>query len=68
LKKASKITTKLIKIFNSAIQEFRFAITEVVFLRLENALVNNGLRIGERCGTAKSVCSAKIIFFRENQA
>ncbi len=25
------------------------------------------LRIGERCGTAKSVCSAKIDFLRENQ-
>jgi hypothetical protein len=36
-------------------------------LRLENAFSNNGLRIGERCGTAKSVCSAKIEFLREKQ-
>jgi hypothetical protein len=39
-----------------------------VFLRPENALADNGLLLGERCGTASSVRSAKIKFLREKQA
>jgi hypothetical protein len=67
-KMLEKFTTKLSKFQQRDLKVQICNYGSSFFLRLENALTYNVLRIGERCGTASSVCSAKIDFLRKKQA